>query len=204
MKGSSELIRSLESDMSNLKFSIGQWVFELSSSLSAEEIAAKIKAGETPPIDDYKVYNPDPHSGAHRFYELRPGQYKEPLMHREPSLKVALPIGMQLIEAKQGGAQLNAKDLNDADKMLVGYVLHDKSGLVTQRMSNSNALKHGITPVFNADGSLMVAGHRYAVTMLLVPDKNRMRGYDAHCAPLDAGSAVPVTKVADLEDIKFS
>lgn len=180
---------------------IGQWKITAATDLSPAEVSAKVAAQEEVPITAYNIYNPDPKTGAKRFYEILPGQYSMPMVIQEPAHKIDLPSAMQLVDGQEN--PLKADDLNTADKKLVGYVLLNDQSQVTARMSLSNAASKGITPVFQADGALMVAGLRYGVSYLVTPDKNRMRGQVAYCWPLADKAAPPVTQVCDLEDMKF-
>lgn len=133
---------------------IGQWKISATSDLPPDQIGAKIAAGEEVPITAYCAFNPDPKTGAKRYYEILPGQHSAPIVYQEPTLKIALPSGMQLVDGQDN--PIKADDLNQADKKLIGYVLYNDQSQVTARMSLTNAASKGITPVFQADGSLLI------------------------------------------------
>lgn len=143
----------------------GQWVFVLD--------------GGT-----YMAFNPDPSFSLdpfddascaacpHRFYDMVPGIYGEPLVHQEPSLGLPVPTTLVCVDAHNQPAQ------PDPRMRIHGIVCCDTGNPTpVYRGSWSNLVKMGVAYAVQSDGTVIVNGETWYIHALANADKGRILGY---------------------------
>lgn len=141
-------------------------------------------------VTDYRMVNLDD-SGIRQFYEIRPGQYNEPKIRREPDRALALPTQVRYVNADGSACQ--------PDEKIAGIVLRDEAGNVVGRYSLTNATRQKIEYELSDDGTLRIDGKVFHLNGLFSPDKNRIENYDAFFSP----TKPDVVTMLELEDVTF-
>jgi len=145
-----------------------------------------LEISEGPDGADIRVYNPSD-NGQKKFFEYSThgNPYGAGKIIQEPSL--GIPLGNIGI---------------DLDDFLVGMLVIDSSGKVVERFSLTNAIlmKKQIIHV-SSSGELFVNGSTKGfLTILFMPDKNRLSGYVGVFSFKKSGKV----KIVEMEDLLFS
>lgn len=159
---------------------MGKKTLKLREGWTADIIIFNKKTGE----HDISIYNTDPETGIKKFFEASTMNSLNgaPYFDQEPDLKIPVTV-------------------NDASYDVVGAVVLDENSIVTDRFSWSN-LQFVQKKYFSIrDGQVIVDGESKGyIHTLVLPDKNRMRGYVAYCVPI----APEEIQIKELEDLALA
>lgn len=137
----------------------------------------------------YRIYNED-EDGVKRYYLVKDGPYKNPIIEAEPDLGLDLPENGIYVDA-------NEERLSEIPSEKITGIICKNGSEIIHRFSLSSTTR----PEFTYDGDtqiITIDGEQWHLATLFSKDKNRIEGFDAYYKK-SPQSAIKVIELADLD-----
>jgi len=137
--------------------------------------------------EEYGCFN-EGEDGERRFYEMRMGQYENPIIVADPALAFSVPSGVECVDA-------NGEPAKPVEK--IAGVICKVANRVIHRFNLTNLFASDVR-IEEEGAVLVIQGVRWYLKGLFQKDANRVIGYDGFYY-LNKPEAVTVKELADVD-----